>query len=63
MFGKPLLQMRELDSARLLQRSRGEPAHPVVVHAKRLGDLPMLPNTGLHIFSGLFNAFFYAHWC
>lgn len=61
MFRKPLLQMSELYSTGLLQCAGGEPAHPVVMHAQRLGYLSMLSYAGLHVFSSLLNAFFYVH--
>ena len=59
MLSEPVLKVCELDRPRLLQRTRREPAHPVVMDAKRGSDGSVLPYCGLNRFSGLLNAFFY----
>lgn len=60
-FSQPFLKVGELDRPRLLQRTRSEPAHPVVVDAKCRRYGSVLPYSGLNRFPGLLNSLFYAH--
>lgn len=61
MFSQPALKVRKLDGPRLCQDTGRESANPVVVDAKGLGYLPMLPNPRFNRFPGLFDAFFDIH--
>jgi hypothetical protein len=62
MLSQPVFQIRELDSARLCQDAGREPAHPVVMDAKGLGYLTVLPYSAFYRLSGSLNAFFYRHY-
>ena len=61
MLSQPILKLRELDGARLLQRARGESSDPVVVDAERGGNGPMLADSRLNRFPSLLNPLFYRH--
>lgn len=60
-FSQPVLKVRKLDGPRLNQEPCRESAHPVVMHAKSFGYVPMLPDPGFNRFPGLFDAFFDIH--
>jgi hypothetical protein len=57
-LSQPVLEVRELDGARLNQEPGRESADPVVMDAKRFGYIPMLAHSGLNTFSGFFDSFF-----
>lgn len=61
MLSQPVLKLRELDCARLLQGTRCKPTHPIVRSAKRLGYFAMLPDAVFNRFPGLFDAFLDIH--
>lgn len=48
-LGEPFLKMSELDRAGLLQRTRGEPPHPVVMDAQSRRNGSVLPYAALDI--------------
>lgn len=58
---QPGLKMSEFYSSRFLKGTAGEPAHPVVMDAKRLGNLAMLSHPLTDRFPSLFDTLFYAH--
>lgn len=62
MLSQPFLKVGELDRPRLGQDARREPAHPVVMDAKGLGYLTVLPYSAFYRLSGSLNAFFYRHY-
>ena len=61
MFSQPILKVRKLDGTRLCQEPGGESAHPVVMDAKSLSYLTVLPYSAFYRPSGSLNAFFYRH--
>lgn len=61
MFFQPFLQVRELDGARFLQRTRGEAPHPVVMDAKPSSYGAVLPYPRLNICARFLDALFYGH--
>lgn len=61
MLSQPVLKVRKLDGPRLYQEPGCESAHPVVMHAKGLGYVPMLPDPGFNRFTSFFYAFFDIH--
>jgi len=60
-FSQPFLKVGEFDRPRLLQRTRSEPAHPVVMHAKGCSYLSMPPDGLIDRFPGLCDAFLDIH--
>jgi len=59
MLRQPLLKVRELYRSWLLERSRSEPAHPVVVHAQGCGYGAVLAHALPDSFTSPPDALFY----
>lgn len=55
--------MGELHRSGFLQRTRGEPADPIVVDTERSSDGSMLPYPLLYRLPCLLNSLFYRHMC
>lgn len=61
MLRQPFLEVRKLDGPRLNQEPGRESAHPVVMHAKGLRYVPVLPDPRFNILPSFFYAFFDIH--
>lgn len=61
MLSQPVLKLRELDGAGLLQCAGSKPTHPVVGDAHCFGYVAMLPDSLFDRFSRLFDPFLNIH--
>jgi hypothetical protein len=61
MLSQPFLKVGEFNGPWFLQRTRGEPSHPVVMDAKGCGYLAVSADRIINRFSGLCDAFLNIH--